>query len=101
MPARRKPSPSSPATDPAPAARQPAAPAITRAEALHWWRAVYQACRQAAEHEHHAAAQWDRHICAFRAQRASDQQAKLYALLQDAIAALSSLFSDDYSNPPA
>ena len=43
MPAPRKPSPSSPATDPAPAARQPAAPAITRAEALRWWRAGYQA----------------------------------------------------------
>ena len=101
MPARRKPSPSSPATDPAPAARQPAAPAITRAEALRWWRAGYQAGRQAAEHEHHAAAQWDRHIGAFRAQRTSDQQAKLDALLQEAIAALASLFSDDHSSPPA
>ena len=101
MPAPRKPSPSSPATDPAPAARQPAAPAITRAEALRWWRAGYQAGRQAAEHEHQAAAQWDRLVASFRAQRAADQQAKLDALLLDTIAALASLFSDDHGNPPA
>ncbi len=103
MPARRKQSPNSPATDPAPGARQPTAPAITRADALRWWRAGYEAGRQAAEHEHHAAARWDRLVATYRAQRAADQQARLDALLQEAIAALASLFSsDDHpGNPPA
>src|SRR5881227_813701 len=110
MPARRKPSPSSPATDPAPAARQPpaparqpAAPAITRAEALRWWRAGYQAGRQAAEHEQQARAHWDRLVTSFHAQRAADQQARLDALLLEAIAALAGLFSgpDHPGNHPA
>jgi hypothetical protein len=76
---------------------------MTRADALRWWRAGYDAGRQAAEHQHHAAARWDRHVAAFRAQRAADQQARLDALLQEAIAALASLFSsdDDPANPPA
>ena len=99
MPAPRKQSPSSPATDPAPGARQPSAgaggPALTRAEALRWWRAGYQAGHQAAEHQQHAAARWDRLVASFRAQRAADQQAKLEALLLEAIAALASLLSSD------
>ena len=102
MPAPRKQSPSSPATDPAPGAPQPpagtgrpGAPALTRAEALRWWRAGYQAGHQAAEHQQHATARWDRLVASFRAQRAADQQAKLDALLLEAIAALASLFSSD------
>jgi hypothetical protein len=99
MPAPRKQSPSSPATDPTPGARQPPAaagrPALTRAEALRWWRAGYQAGHQAAAHQQHAAARWDRLVASFRAQRAADQQAKLDALLLEAIAALASLFSSD------
>ena len=51
MPAPRKQSPSSPATD-----RQAGGPALTRARALHWWRAGYEAGHQAAEHEQQAAA---------------------------------------------
>ncbi len=104
MPAPRKQSPSSPGTDPAPPARQPPARqpgAITRAEALRWWRAGYEAGRQAAGHEHHAAAHWDRHVGTFNAQRAAGQQARLDALLQETIAALASLFSDDPGSPPA
>ena len=58
---------------------------MTRAEALRWWRAGYEAGRQAAEHERQAAARWDRHVAAFRAQRAADQQTRLNALLQEAI----------------
>ena len=102
-PARRKPSPSSPGTDPAPPAGRPPArqPGISRAEALRWWRAGDEAGLQAAEHEHHAAAQWDRHAGTFRAQRAAGQQAKLDALLQETIAALASLFTDDPGSPPA
>ncbi len=95
MPAPRKQSPSSPGTDPAPGPRQPAAPAITRAEALRWWRAGYEAGRQAAEHEQQATARWDRLVVSFHAQRAAGQQARLDALLQEAIAALASLFSSD------
>ena len=49
--------------------------------------------RQAAEHEHQALAHWDRLVASFHAQRAADQQAKLDALLLEAIAALASLFS--------
>jgi len=75
--------------------------AVTHAAALRWWRAGYEAGRQAAEHEHHAAAHWDRHVGTFNAQRAADQQAKLDALLQETIAALASLFSDDPGSPPA
>ena len=67
--------------------------AVTRAAALRWWRAGYQAGRQAAEHEHQALAHWDRLVASFHAQRAADQQARLDALLLEAIAALASLFS--------
>ena len=46
MPAPGKQSPSSPGTD-----RPPGARAMTRAEALRWWRAGYQAGHQAAERQ--------------------------------------------------
>ena len=76
---------------------------VTRAEALRWWRAGYQAGRQAAEHEHQAQAHWDRLVASFHAQRAAGQQAKLDALLLEAIAALARLSSgpDHPGNRPA
>ena len=76
---------------------------MTRAAALHWWRAGYEAGRQAAEHEHQALAQWDRLVATFHAQRAAGQQAKLDALLLETIAALATLFSepDHPGNHPA
>jgi hypothetical protein len=80
MPAPRKPSPSSPATD-----RPPAARAVTRAVALRWWRAGYQAGHQAAGHEQQAAARRD--------QTAASRQAKIDALLLETIDALASLFT--------
>jgi hypothetical protein len=76
MPAPRKQSPSSPATD-----RPPA----TRAEALRWWRAGYQAGHQAAEHEQQAAARRD--------QNTASRQAKIDAMLLETIDALASLFT--------
>lgn len=85
MPAPRKQSPSSPATD-----RPPAASAITRAEALRWWRAGYQAGHQAAEHEQQAAARRD--------QAAASRQAKIDALLLETIDALASLFNSHDSS---
>jgi hypothetical protein len=66
---------------------------MTRAEALRWWRAGYQAGRQAAEHEHQALAQWDRLVASFHAQHAADQQAELDALLLETIATLAGLFN--------
>lgn len=74
---------------------------MTRAEALRWWRAGYQAGRQAAEHE--TQAQRDRLIASYRAQRAASQQAELDALLLETIAALAGLFSrpDHPGNHPA
>jgi len=76
---------------------------VTRAEALRWWRAGYQAGRQAAEHEHQA--HRDRLVASFHAQRAADtdQQARLDALLLETIAALAGLFSgpDHPGNRPA
>jgi len=88
MPAPRKQSPNSPATD-----RQPATAAITRAEALRWWRAGYEAGHQAAEHEQQAAAQWDRLAASYRAQHAADQQAKINALLLETIDVLARLLT--------
>ncbi len=88
MPAPRKQSPSSPATD-----RQADGPALTRAQALHWWRAGYEAGHQAAEHEQQASAQWDKLIASYRTQLAAQQQAKTDALLLDLIDALASLFT--------
>ncbi len=89
MPAQKKPSPSSPATDPQPPARN-----LTRAEALRWWQAGYQAGHQAAEHEQQAAAQRDRLAGSYRAEHAADQQASINALLLDIIDALASLFDN-------
>ena len=80
MPAPGKQSPSSPATD-----RPPAASAVTRAEALRWWRAGYQAGHRAAEHEQQAAARRD--------QIAASRQARIDALLLETIDALASLFT--------
>ncbi|MGH3231575.1 MAG: hypothetical protein ACRDOA_23845 [Streptosporangiaceae bacterium] len=78
---------------------------MTRAEALRWWRAGYQAGRQAAGHEHQAQAQAqrDRLIASYRAQRAASRQAELDALLLETIAALAGLFSepDHPGNHPA
>jgi hypothetical protein len=88
MPAPRKQSPNSPETD-----RQPATRAMTRAEALRWWRAGYQAGHQAAEHEQQAAARWDRLVASFRTQHAADRQTKIDALLLDTIDALASLLT--------
>ena len=88
MPAQRKQSPSSPATD-----RPPAASAITRAEALRWWRAGYEAGNQAAKHEQ-AAARWRRLVASYRAQHAADQQAKTNALLLETIDVLARLLAD-------
>jgi len=85
MPAPRKQSPSSPATD-----RPPAASAVTRTEALRWWRADYQAGHQAAEHERQAAARRD--------QAAASRQAKIEALLLETIDALASLFTSHDGN---
>jgi hypothetical protein len=97
-PAPGKPSPSSPATNPprhasTPPAPPRGAPAMNRDQALRWWRAGYQAGRQAAEHQHQAAARWDRLVASYHAQHAASQQAKLDALLLETIAALASLFT--------
>jgi hypothetical protein len=77
--------------------------AVTRAEALRWWHAGYQVGRQAVEHEYQAQAHRDRLVASFHAQPAADQQAKLDALLLEAIAALAGLFSgpDHPGNHPA
>jgi hypothetical protein len=94
MPAPRKQSPNSPATD-----RHPSGQAITRAEALRWWRAGYQAGHQAAEHQQQAAARWDHLVASYRAQHAADQQAKIDALLLEAIDALASLLLSSHHHP--
>jgi hypothetical protein len=96
MPAPRKPSPSSPATNPPP----PATSSITRAQALRWWRAGYQAGHQAAEHEQQAAARWDQLAASYRAQHAAGQHDKINALLLDVIDALASLFTSQDDNQP-
>ena len=95
MPAPRKQSPSSPATD-----WQAGGPALTRARALHWWRAGYEAGHQAAEHEQQAAAQRDQLVASYRAQIAARQQAKTDALLLDLIGALASLFTSHDNGTP-
>ena len=74
---------------------------MNRAEALRWWRAGYQAGRQAAEHEHQAAARWERLVASYHAQHAASQQAKLDALLLETIAALASLFSKNSTSSPS
>ena len=64
---------------------------MTRAEALRWWQAGYQAGHQAAEHEQQAAARWDRPVASYRAQHAADQQARIDALLLEIIDVLARL----------
>jgi hypothetical protein len=44
---------------------------MTRAEALRWWQAGYQAGHQAAEHEQQASARWDRLVASYRTQHAA------------------------------
>src|SRR5260370_29531350 len=103
MPAPRKPSPSSPGTDHA-SALPPGAPgprlgagpflmnpalaaqaehhrtiAVTHAAALRWWRAGYEAGRQAAEHEHQALARWDRLLARFHPHPPAPPQAQTAA----------------------
>ena len=92
MPAPRKQSPSSPATD-----RPPPASAITRDQALRWWRAGYQAGHQAAEHEQQAAARRDQ-AAARRDQAAASRQAEINALLLQTIDALASLFTSHHGS---
>lgn len=69
---------------------------MNRAEALRWWQAGYQAGHQAAEHEQRAAARWDRLVASYRAQHATDQQAKINALLLETIDVLARLLNGDY-----
>ena len=64
---------------------------MTRAEALRWWQAGYQAGHQAAGHEQQASTRWDRLAASYRARHAADQQAKIDALLLETIDALASL----------
>jgi hypothetical protein len=59
---------------------------MTRAEALRWWRAGYQAGHQAAEHEQQATARWDQLVASYRT-----QQAKINALLLELIDVLARL----------
>jgi len=58
---------------------------MTRAQALRWWRAGYQAGHQAAEHEQQASARQD--------QLAASRQTKIDELLPETIDALASLFT--------
>ena len=64
---------------------------MTRAEALRWWRAGYQAGHQAAEHEQQAATRWDHLVASYRAQHTADQQARIDALLLETIDVLARL----------
>jgi hypothetical protein len=66
---------------------------MTRAEALRWWRAGYEAGHQAAEHKQQASARWDRLAASYRARHAADRQAKIDALLLDTIDALARLLT--------
>ena len=88
MPAPRKPSPSSPATDHTP----PGGPASRITPAV-----TARVRQLAAQAEHRRA------VAEFRARRAADQQARINALLLEAINALASLLSepDHPDNRPA
>jgi hypothetical protein len=66
---------------------------MTRAEALRWWRAGYQAEHQAAEHEQQATARWNHLVASYRTQHAADQQARIDALLLELIDELARLFA--------
>ncbi len=78
MPAPRKQSPSSPGTDP------PGGPVSCLTPAV-----AARVRQLAAQAEHHRA------IAEFRARRTADQQARINALLQEAIAALASLLGPE------
>jgi len=85
MPAPRKPSPSSPATS---RRVTPGGPATLKNPAL-----AARVRQLAAQAEHRCA------IAEFRARRAADQQARLDALLLEAIAALASLLGAPGPHP--
>ena len=72
---------------------------MTRAQALRWWRAGYQAGHQAAEHEQQAAARRDHLAASYRAQHAAGQQAKIDALLLETIDALAGLLLSSHHHP--
>ncbi len=84
MPAPRKPSPSSPATS----RTAPGGPATLKNPAL-----AARVRQLAAQAEHRRA------IAEFRVRRAADQQARLDALLLEAIAALASLLGSPGPHP--
>jgi hypothetical protein len=86
MPAPRKPSPSSPATS----RTTPGGPATLKNPAV-----AARVRQLAAQAEHRRA------IAEFRARRAGDQQARLDALLLEAIAALASLLGAPGPHPAA
>jgi hypothetical protein len=66
-------------------------------------QAGYQAGHQAAEHRQQATARWDRLVASYRAQHAAwgapSQQAKIDALLLEAIDALASLLLSSHHHP--
>ena len=66
---------------------------MNRAEALHWWRAGYQAGHQAAEREQQAAARWHHLAASRRDQHAAHQQAEIDALLLETIDVLARLLT--------
>jgi len=66
---------------------------MTRAEALRWWQAGYQAGHQAAEHEQQAAARWHQLAASYRAHYAADQQTRIDALLLETIDVLARLLT--------
>ena len=86
MPAPRKPSPSSPATS----RTAPGGPATLKNPAV-----AARVRQLAAQAEHRRA------IAGFRARRAADQQARVNALLLEAIAALASLLGAPGPHPAA
>ena len=72
---------------------------MTRAEALRWWQAGYQAGHHAAEHEQQASARWDQLVASYRAQHTADQQAKIDAQLLETIDTLASLLLRSHHHP--
>ena len=70
---------------------------MNRAHALRWWQAGYQAGHQAAEHEQQAAARRDHLVASYRAQHAADQQARIDALLLEAIDVLARLLTSHHN----
>ena len=76
---------------------------VTRAAALRWWRAGYQAGLQAAEHEHQARPTGTGSSPASTPSAPPTSRPELDALLLEAIAALARLFNvpDHPANRPA